>query len=37
VVWPGQDAAILAIVAFVLLTAVMDVWTLRRTRPRSAS
>jgi uncharacterized membrane protein len=32
VVWPGQDAAILAIVAFVLLTALMDVWILQRTR-----
>jgi uncharacterized membrane protein len=32
VVWPGQDAAILAIVAFVLLTALMDVGILQRTR-----
>jgi uncharacterized membrane protein len=33
VVWPGQDAAILAIVAFVLLTALIDVWILQRTHP----
>jgi uncharacterized membrane protein len=31
VVWPGQDAAILAILAFVLLTALISVWILRRT------
>jgi uncharacterized membrane protein len=30
VVWPGQDAAILAIVAFVLLTALLSVRILRR-------
>jgi uncharacterized membrane protein len=31
VVWPGQDAAILAILAFVLLTALISVWILRRS------
>jgi uncharacterized membrane protein len=30
VVWPGQDAAILAIVTFVLLTALLSVRTLQR-------
>lgn len=31
VVWPGQDAAILAILAFVLLAALIGVWILRRS------
>ena len=31
VVWPGQDAAILAILAFVLLMAMVSVWLLRRS------
>jgi uncharacterized membrane protein len=30
VVWPGQDAAILAIISFVFLTALLSVRTLQR-------